>query len=324
MHYDVLRPATYSVPPQIKSIVIVDNAYPFNPDNAHFADVLGEEVRLDTVRVDTFSTVIINLLKQELDLRRFFDTVFVDSLKYNNAKDSCLIKALTQAQVIDICNKHNADAVLSVDAAVYGTKIKVEDMDVEYYSTMDIAGLVNWSVFDGYSADPLFVKRQRDTLFWNGVGADLDLSVSNFPTIKEATIELGQYLGSTFVDELVPYWEPVVSKVYIAGNAHFVNAAEWLNKDNRYEAEKLWGFIYQHGNSREKGKAANNIALSMEARGKLKEAMEWAFKSYDAFQSQGVVGTREERQTARDLYVDLVRRYRDKKRLDEQLGGSPQ
>ncbi|MCG8581137.1 MAG: DUF6340 family protein, partial [Bacteroidales bacterium] len=112
----------------------------------------------------------------------------------------------------------------------------------------------------------------------------------------------------------------VVRKMYLSGNVHFVNAAEWLTKDNRYEAEKLWSYVYQHGKSREKGKAANNIAISMEARGELKMAMEWAFKSYEAFQAKRLVGTSQERETAKKLYVDLVRRYRDKKRLDEQVG----
>ncbi len=320
MRYDVLRPATYTIPLEIKSIVIVDNAYPYNPDNAHLATVLGDEVRLDTIRVDTFSTVIINQLQQELDFRRFFDTVYVDTLKYNSVENDSPIRRLTHNQIIDICNKYNVDAVLSLDAAMYNTKIKVEDMEVEYFATMDISGFVYWNFFDGYSTEPLFSSSQNDTLYWSGVGADVNGSVSMFPGIKEATIEVGHYMGEMFADEMVPYWEPVVRKLYITGNPHFVNAAEWLSKDNRYEAEKLWGYIYQHGNSREKGKAANNIAVSMEVRGDLELAMEWAYKSYDAFNTKGVVGTSEESRTAKQLYVDMVRRYRDKKRLDEQVG----
>ncbi|MCU4157664.1 hypothetical protein J1N10_16935 [Carboxylicivirga sp. A043] len=320
MHYDVLRPANYSVPPQIKSIVIVDNAYPFNPDNAHIAQVMGEDVRLDTVRVDTITTVIINQLYEDLNLRRFFDTVYVDTLKYNTEEFGKPMQQLSQGQIIDICNKHNADALLSLDAAVYGTKIEVHDMEVEYYATMDVYSAVNWHLFDGYSSEALYQTSQQDTLYWNGVGVDVQSSVSSFPSLKEATVEVGHYLGATFVDKLVPYWEPVTRKLYISGNPQFVNAAEWLSKDERYEAEKLWGFVYEHGNSREKGKAANNIALSMEARGEFFLAMEWAYKSYQAFQTHGVVGNAEERRTSRELYVDLVRRYRDQKKLDEQLG----
>ncbi|MBK3519547.1 DUF6340 family protein [Carboxylicivirga marina] len=320
MHYDVLRPAVYSVPPQLKSIVIVDNAYPFNPDNAHIAKVMGQLQRLDTVRVDTFSKVIINQLKAELDFRRFFDTVYIDTIKHNTAISGKPLRSLTQAQIIDICNKYNVDALLSLDAAKYGTLINVQDMDVEYYSTMDVGGVAYWQLFDGYSTEALYADAQRDTLYWDAVGADINVSVATFPSLKDATIELGSYMGATYADELVPHWEPVERRVYIAGNTHFISAAEWLSKDNRSEAEKLWNFIYQHGNSREKGRAANNIAVSMEARGEYKLAMEWAFKSYQAFELKGVKGNHDERLSSKELYTDLVRRYRDQKKLDVQFG----
>ncbi|WP_439185325.1 DUF6340 family protein [Carboxylicivirga taeanensis] len=321
MYYDVLRPAAYSVPPAIKSVVIVDNAFPFNPDNAHIAHVLGDEVRLDTVRVDTFVSVIISQLKKELDYRRFFDTVYIDTLQYNTVSDRKPYRSLTWQQVAAICERHNADAVLSLDGAEYGTSVSVQDMEVEYYATMDVRGLVYWRLFDKFSRDILYAYPQRDTLYWDGVGQDVTTSVVSFPSLKEATIELGNYLGATFADQLVPFWEPVKRRVYLTGNSHFVNAAEWLSKDNRYEAEKLWGFIYEHGNSREKGKAANNIAISLEARGEMKLAVEWAYKSYEAFEMKGVTGTADERQVAKKLYVDMVRRYRDIKKLEEQIGG---
>lgn len=322
MQYDVLRPATFSVPPAIKSIVIVDNAYPFNPDDAHIAHVVGEEVLLDTVRVDTFSTVIMSQLKKELDWRRFFDTVYIDTIKYNNFDSGKPYRQLTPTQITTICNTYNADAVLSLAGYEYGTSVTVEDMGIEFFSTMAVNGLVYWRMFDNYKEKVLYASLQKDTLYWNGVGEEIDFSIQSFPSLKDATIELGNYLGASFADELAPHWEPVVRKLYIAGNTHFVNAAEWYAKGNRFEAEKLWGFVYEHGNSKEKGRAANNIAISMEARGEMQLAMEWAYKSYEAFETKGVVGSSEERATAKALYVDLVQRYRDMKRLDEQIGGA--
>lgn len=322
MHYDVLRPASYSVPPEIKSLVIVDNAYPYNADNAHKAIVVGDEVRLDTVRVDSFSTIVIDQLKEEMLIRNFFDTVYVDSTKYNTIESGKQYQALQQSQIINICNRYNADAVLSLAGIAYATDIEVHNMGYEYYSTMDLRGLTFWRMFDGYSTEALYSNIHRDTLYWDGVGDEVNASVSTFPAIKEAVVELGHYLGYTFANELVPYWEPVKRRIYIAGNQHFVNAAEWLNKGDRYEAEKIWGFIYEHGTIKEKGRAASNIALSMEARGELKLAMEWAYKSYDAFSAQGFLGNGDATKVAGQLYTDLARRYRENNLLDEQLGGS--
>ncbi len=323
MHYEVLRPAGYSVPPTITSVVLVDNAYPFNPNDAHIAHVLGDEVKLDTVRVDTFASVILSQLKMELDLRQFFDTVYIDTLKYNTVSAGKQFRQLTPSQIIEICEKHDADALLSLAGVEYGTSIKVHDMGAEYYATMDAGGFGYWRLFDGYSAEGLHAQLKRDTLYWDSVGQGIETSVAAFPSLQEATVELGRYLGASFADELAPYWELVERRVYTAGSAHFVNATEWLNKDNRYEAEKLWGFIYEHGNSREKGKAANNISVSMEARGEIALAMEWAYKSYEAFEMKGVTGKADERRVAKALYLDMVKRYRDIKKLDEQVGGAP-
>jgi len=321
MQFDVLRPATYSVPPEIKSVVLVNNAFPYNPEKAHIASVDGEKVLLDTIRVDSLASIIIQQLKEDFDLRRFFDTVYVDTTQYNTFKSGKPYKPLEQSQIINICNQYGADAVLSVSAAEYGSNINVEDMGVEYFATMDVYGMIYWRLYDGYSTKALHAKVQRDTLFWSGVGADVNASVSLFPRIKDATIELGHYLGANYVDVLVPYWEPVERKVYIAGNQHFVNAVDWLNKDNRFEAEKLWGYVYAHGKEREKGRAANNIAVSMEARGELDLAMEWAYKSFEAFGKVGFMLNSEEMRTSKDLYLDMVRRQRDRKKLDEQIGG---
>jgi len=322
MHYDVLRPAVYSVPPEIKSIVIVDNSFPFSADDAHIAYVVGDEVRLDTVQVDTFTAVVISNLRKELEFRQFFDTIYTDTVRYNTIDGGSPFKVLKPSKVNSICSKFDVDAVLSLEGAQYGSGINVVDMGEEYFATMDVHGLLFWRLYDRYVDTPIYKTSQNDTIFWSGVGANINNCVSSFPGLKEATIELGEYLGASFTDKIVPYWEPVIRRVYTSGNPHFVSAAEWLNKDNRYEAEKLWGYIYEKGSDKDKCRAANNIAISFEARGELQKAMEWAYKSYQACEMSGALIKGEDKRTAKLLYTDLVRRYRDEKKLSKQVGGT--
>lgn len=319
VHYDVLRPAAYSVPPEIKSLVVVNNSFPFNADNAHIAMVVGDEVRLDTVQVDSFAAIVISSLRKELAYRQFFDTVYADTVRYNQVDVGRAFKVLRPSEVSSICSKFDADAVLSLEGARYGTNINVLDMGEEYFSTMDANGLLFWRLYDRYEKVPLYKTSQVDTIFWSGVGANVNNSVGSFPSLKDATIELGGYLGATFADQLVPFWEPVTRRIYVSGNPLFVNASEWLAKDNRYEAEKIWAYIYEKGSAKEKWRSANNIAVSMEARGELKKAMEWAYQSYQACENAGGI---EAVDAAKDLYVDLVRRYRDEKKLSKQVGGA--
>jgi len=321
IHFDVLRPAEFSVPPEIKSVVIVDNSYPFNADNAHFALIDGKIQRLDTVVVDSFPTVTISALQKELALRQFFDTVYVDTLRYNTKNNGSAFKTLKSSDISSICKKFNADAVLALEGAQYGTQITVQNMGEEYFSIMEAHGMVFWRLYDLYEDSPIYKTNQRDTLFWDGIGAEMQNSVSSFPSLKNAALELGGYLGATFTDKLVPFWEPVKRNIYVKGNWHFINAAEWIRKKNRYEAEKLWGYIYETGSNKEQARAANNIAVSLEARGLLKDAMEWAFKSYDAYKNVSGVVSVTEKEAAKNLYVDMVRRYRDQEKLNKQIGG---
>ncbi len=322
MHYDVLCPAEYSVSPEIKSIVIIDNSYPFNANDAHIAYVDGDKVHLDTVRVDTFTSVIISNLKQELELRQFFDTVYLDTLQYNTLKEGSLFKVFKPSEITSICDKFNVDAVLSLEGAQYSTEIIAQDMGEEYFSTMDVSSLLFWRMYDRYGDKPIYKTAQADTIFWSGVGVDINHSVSSFPAIQSAILELGEYMGVSFADKIVPYWEPVNRRLYKSGNPYFVSAAEWLGKNNRYEAEKLWGYIYEKGTDKNKCRAANNIAVSMEVRGELQKAMEWAYKSYLVCEASGSLTNGEDKRVAKQLYMDLVQRYRDEKKLEKQVGGA--
>ena len=321
MHYDILRPAEYSVPAEIKSIVIVDNSYPFVPDDAHIAHVMGDLIRLDTVNVDTFTSVIISDLRKELALRQFFDTVYSDTTRYNTLNGGSAYKAFDHSEINSICDKFNVDAVLSLEGAQYGTEINVMDMGAEYYATMDVDGLLFWRMYDRFLETPLYKTAQVDTLYWDGVGAGINHSAATFPSIEDAVVELGEYLGFGFADKIVPRWESVSRKLYTTGNPYFSSATEWMSKGNHYEAEKLWGYLYEKGKEKDKCKAANNIAISKEERGDLRDAMEWAYKSYQASELSESITNSEERRTARQLYLDLVRRYRDQKKLDKQVGG---
>lgn len=315
-HYDVLRPANYTVPPVIKSVVLVDNSLPYYPDQAHYANVEGKIIALDTVVVDTFATAILNELKRELEYRQFFDTVYIDTIKFQSAEMS----QLSSNELREFSERFNADAVLSLDVARYGTLVEVQDMGVELFATMEVKGVLLWKMYDLYDLNttPIIKDVQRDTLFWSSVNEEIGVAVGLLPSIKDATIELGSYLGATFADELIPRWDNVERKLFLSGSPMFVSAAEWYSKNNREEAEKLWGYIYQHGSNKDKGKAANNIAVSMEERGELTIAVEWAYKSYQAFKEANNV----EAGMAQILYQDLVHRQRDEKKLIEQIGGA--
>lgn len=320
MHYEVLRPAKFSVPPEIKSIVVVDNSYTHKINGIAKVKVDDKVVSHDTVAVDTFASVLISQLKEELLQRFFFDTVYYDTIRYNYDTGKPL-KMLDNAEVKEICSEYGAEAVLALGDVKYSSQINLYDIGEGYYSTMDIRGQLFWRLYDNLTNQVIYSNIQYDTIYWEGYGSGMNSSVSSFPSLKKGTVELADYMGRAFGNNIAPHWEHVKRKVYTTGSPLFVSAAEWLNKENRYEAEKIWGYIYEHGTNLEKGRAANNIAVSAEVRGEVKIASEWAYKSYNAYKEVADIIGYEEREYVKRFYSELAKRLREMKKLDRQVGG---
>jgi len=320
---EVLKPAKYSVPPDIASIVLVNNSYPFRDTFIHVAKVDGKFMTLDSIMVDAFPDTLLKSLSQELLLRRFFDTVYIDTIKYNPEFLGKPLKPLSSQQVDDICEKYDAQAILAVGAYSHGTLLKVDEVGYsEYYSTMDVSGVTYWRLYDALQDQVIHEEIQADTLFWDGIGVSKQNSLIKFPGLKEATLNLADYMGWKFTDNIAPYWEKVQRKLYTSGNAYFMSASDWIANKNWEEAEKLWGFIYENGKPIDQARAAHNIAFSFEQKGDFESAAKWAYNSYQAYSLTSSAQYGVEKDEATAYYKDMSIRKREYKKLVKQIGGA--
>ena len=319
IHFDVLRPAGFSVPPDIKSVVLVDNSIDFPDTAANIIKVDDEIVRVDTSKVRDYPIHVIKTVGEGLSSRMFFDTVYVDTLKHKTFRKGAQLDMLKPAQIDSICLKFGVDAVVSLDAYRYTNEISIVCVgDFQYYSTYDASAINYWRI---YLCDHSVLNThvQKDTIFWEGRGESLNSSASGFPGFKKATYEIGSYLANKYVDYLSPCWEEVSRRLFTNGNMNFQNATEWINKDNWLEAEKLWNYIYKNGSKSAKIKAALNLAVSFERAGDLDHAVEWAYNAYKTMLEKSL-GSEELNVYIIDYYRELTVRRMEKKKLIEQLG----
>jgi len=319
---EVLKPAKYSVPPEIASIVLVNNSYPFRDTSVHVAMVEGNYMVFDSVLVDAFPDTLLKSLSKELLIRKFFDTVYIDTIKYNPEFTGKPLKPLSSGQVDEICDKHNAQAVLAVGGYSHGTNLKVDEVGyAEYYSTMDVSGVTYWRFYDAIQDQVIHEKIQADTLYWDGIGGTAQNSLVKFPSLKEATLNLADYMGWKFTDNIAPYWEIVQRKLFTSGNAYFMSASDWIANKNWEEAEKLWGFVYENGKPIDQARAAHNIAFSFEQKGDFESAAKWAYNSYQAYVLTNSMRYGEEIREATAYYKDMSVRKREYRKLVKQIGG---
>ena len=322
---EVLKPAKYSVPPDIASIVLVNNSYPFRDTSIHVASVDGKRMVFDSILVDAFPDTLLKSLSKELLLRKFFDTVYVDTTQYNREFSGEPLNPLSTQQVDDICEKFNAQAILAVGAYSHRTQVNIEEVaSYEFFSTMDISSVTYWRFYDALQDQVIHEKIQADTLFWDGYGSSTASSLKSFPKISDATLNLADYMGWKFADNIAPYWEVAQRKLYTSGNAYFLSAMDWITKNNWEEAEKLWGFVYENGKTIDQARAAHNIAFSFEQKGDFESAAKWAYNSYQSYSLTSSARFGAEIKEATVYYQDMSVRKREHKKLVKQIGGAVQ
>ena len=319
IHFDILRPAGFSVPPEIKSVVLVDNSIDFPDTAANIVKVDEEIVKVDTTKVRDYPLHVIKTVGEALNSRLFFDTVYVDTLKHKIFRKGAQLDKLRPEQIDSICRKFGVDAIVSLDAYRYTNEVSVIGVgEFQYYATYDASAINYWRI---YLCDHSVLNThvQKDTIFWEGQGETLNSSVREFPDFKKATYEIGTYLAQKYVDYLSPYWEEVSRRLFTNGNMNFQNATEWINKGNWLEAEKLWNYIYENGSRSAKTKAALNLAVSFERAGDIDHAVEWAYNAYKTMLEKAG-GSAKLNIYVMDYYRELTVRRMEKKKLIEQLG----
>lgn len=319
--YDILKPAKYTIPPEVKSIVLVNNCYPFVNKDIHFIEAQGEINVLDSVYIEAFADSVLLSLKESLLMQRFFDTVFLDTSKYNTLLMGKPLKKLTNYEVGVICDRYGAEGVLALDGYKYGSKVEAVDYGGINVAFLDANASTFWRFYDRINQDIIFEDLRRDTLYWSEEANSTVLAVARLPKIEKAIIEVGFYVGEDYVKHLVPSWETKEQRLYVAGNLYFVSGAEWYAKKNYTEAQKLWSYVYEHGTKIEKARAAYNIAISFEQQNDVASALKWGFNSYEAYKNVKTSVYADEEVIARKFYVYLAHRKTDVAKLNQQIGG---
>jgi hypothetical protein len=314
---EVLRPAGISVPPHLRTLVVLSNVG--SKKDSVIVKVLSgsDSLGIRLAPLHNFDKFVISRLKGELDNRRFFDSV-----KYANVADGEIDSVILHHGQPGFYNylseKYQADAALLLDKAMVDPVINVDPLgEGAYFIIMQQKGALLWNLYDVLDQGLVDRYLQVDTMYWSTINYGLKFPVPGLPGVSEASENLADHLGLFYADRLAPYWEQVPRYYYTGRNSYFILAEDKVRTSNWEEAGKIWFQLYKMSSGLIKARAAHNIALSMEMKGDFEQAGEWAQESYFLYQKLDVPDELEREKT---FYTDIAKRYVELRKLKIQLG----
>jgi len=318
---DVLMPAQYSIPPEIKSVVLVNNSEPYRASKIHEIIIEGEKNYADSVWYDDFAKTTIDVIEEELLFREFFDTVYVykETLPQDvfNKKEG-----LPMAYVDTICRRYNADAVITLEDYLYRSKLQFfYGFEGEVIGNLDMSASILWRFNDNFNHNILFQDIQSDTIFWQEFGSNLNQVTKNLPSYKSGLKDLSIYLGSKAVDYFAPKWNREKRGLYGTQKFEFVMALEYVRLDQWSEAIKLWKSVFDKGKEKQKFMAAYNLSVAAELSGDYESAQVWMMRATDIIKVYPSHRALEEKARLAQYSYTLSKRLKYIEKLKKQVGG---
>ena len=321
LNLDVLRPAMVTVEPEIVSVLVMDNSLPFRGDNVHKIITPKGSYLIDTIWIDNFGEIAGTSMADALRSKFFFDSVYYhNSTKLYSFDSGYLSEEMLNKRIDSFCDAYDVDAIISLEKYDYETELSFVDFTDFYYGSLDVSGGIYWKIY-GRGGKILDMYVQNDSIFWDDHKNNYSSILKSLPSQSEGIEVLADYLGETYINRITPYWETVQRKYYMGGHHLFLRANDLHQANNWEDAAKVWYYVYEHGNSKQKARAAFNIALSYEVRGDFDEAIAWGDLSQQLFEKLGgLKASQYDKGLSKLYYIQLSERYQQKKRLDAQIG----
>lgn len=318
---DTLIPAKYTFAPELKSAVIVNNSLTYKKTGIHKVKLPHKKYFVDSVWLENFAQIAVNKLKEELQNRNFFDSVYVypKSLKNNYFSNVLSNRAIQQ-----LCEKYNAEVVIALNDYAYNSFTKIQNLSNEgnVIGTIDLRTKLYWTAHNGLNNKLELNHIQKDTISWFEEDVDIHNLSYKLPKLKECIKNGAEYSSEKATDLFAPHWIKQHRYFYNTGNYSFMQASDYIRVNKWEEAARIWEDIYKTSkNLKNKVKAAHNLTLANEMLSNYPQAFEWLKKSLEIIESSKKGKFFLEEKKSISIYnIILQKRFREYKKLKKQMG----
>lgn len=281
----VRNPATITFPPEVTSVVIVDNSPPLKEDDDHGHDHnhnnrprAGELTILTT---DSARTLLLKSLHKFMSEESYFNKLELYPYKTNN-NTAETVAPLSKRKVQAICIERGADALIALDLFTISAQIETENTG--YFSNYSILGTKLGLLIRTYSntgneySKPIV---HLDSLF-REESTDWSRLKSNVPEINNLITEMSVVGADKLTGKFIPSWQ-TQQRWYYSNSSSKMKEADILVKQSKWtEAADIWNNLYQQEkNKKKKIRLAFNIALANEYLDDTENALSWIKSAYN-------------------------------------------
>ena len=282
---DVLRPAAVSFEPHAQNILLVNNTVPQPDYYGHKNELYNQSTKYVKVNTDSLPLFTLSMLSEKLSETNFFDNVDLVLNSVNSDSDFFAIKKLPVETVRNLCNRYDADVILSLD------RLKVNDVvgevlynDIGYYVALIARYETQWSV-----SYPLKDSKEsyifHDTIYWEGENKNRQKAFLALPNRADALVDGALYAGENTLKRLMPFWEQSDRYFFTSNKAEMKQGMDSIYARNWSEAIKIWERAYAFAKNSYKGQLAHNLAVANELNGNLEKSLIYAQQAYEYLKS---------------------------------------
>ncbi len=239
------------------------------------------------------SDTTVKVLADALYNTEFFDVIVLNNRNIDRQESIYTNPApLSWDFVQNICNTYKTDGLIVLEKYVPKIKGKFTNSralgnmsePIEYYMDLDITFDVLWRIYNPATQTISDEYAVKDTIFTENSTFSNRMSdiYDIIPYAKQSLISASAWLAKDFTQHISPEWVTEKRGIFV-GNDSLKIAFQLVNNHEWEKAETYWLALTKQHNRMLRSKAEFNMALACEMKGELKEAFEWATKSYKTY-----------------------------------------
>jgi len=313
---ETYNPASIMFPPEIKTVMIVNNAAQ-QPDNEghQLIDVRRPVDSTYSVSTDSMAYHFCLSLGKAIaespifdDVRLCEDTLRTDSLYFYK-------KPFTVNEVKRFCDEYKVDALITLDKFYFNTILMKGVTQANHLGSFLMVEVTGEMKVIWPGQNQAFTIPFNDSLKWT-----IENEPNVFHVIEEFTMSdlrfairyLSEHTGQKMHAFVVPYWSTDKRWYYTSALSSWKRATAYAAGEKWALAANEWQSLYaQATNNQQKARLASNLAFAQEMTGSFARAYEYAETAYRLFQEFTDEG---------DFYRKRQKSYLEllKKRLDDE------
>lgn len=295
MSLSVTKPAPVSIPPNIKTVAIVNRTQASNETKT--LDVIHKVVSLETNELQAAGAQasIQGLSDELMKNTRFTQIKPLNGMDLRSYGAGVFPTPLLWDSVDRICRESNTDALFALE--LFDTESKLNyaggpaSVNLAGGALPAIGHLMNistnvktgWRIYDPSTRtilDEYIIGRDLSS---SGAGINPAVAASALIGRKEAVKEVGIEAGQAYASRILPYWIRVSRDYFVGGDQNFKTAQRMAQSGNWDGAAQIWLEETKSTKWKLAGRACYNMAIIAEINGDLDGAIQWAQKSYETY-----------------------------------------